>query len=218
MIDLDSWLERYLRSLKAAFGDRLRFVGLQGSYGRGEAGEGSDIDPVVVLDTLGIGDIETYRAVLDTLEHRELICGFFSGYEELLRWEPSDLFQFCRDTTPLFGTLDEVLAKVSAGDVERAVRAGACNLYHGCVHNMLFERDADVLRGLYKTATFVIRAAVFRRTGRFCRTLGELNERADEEERAIVSAYGEMTRGVSADFTELSRRLFVWAQKIIAEQ
>ena len=215
MLDLDAWLESYLQALKAAFGDRLWFVGLQGSRGRGEATENSDIDAVVILDALTKEDIAAYGAVLDTLEHRDLVCGFLSGRAELLCWEPSDLFQFCHDTTPILGSLDTILAKVDAAAVNRAVRTGACNLYHGCVHNLLFERDEKALPGLYKAATFVIRALVFRQTGRFCRRLDELSAQAGEEEKKIIAAYVRMTHGGAGGFQGLSESLFGWAQRII---
>lgn len=45
-----AWAEEAKGKLKAEFGDRLRFVGLQGSRARGEAREDSDIDLVVLLD------------------------------------------------------------------------------------------------------------------------------------------------------------------------
>ena len=215
MLDLDAWLESCLQALKAAFGDRLWFVGLQGSRGRGEATENSDIDAVVILDALTKEDIAAYGAALDTLEHRDLVCGFLSGRAELLCWEPSDLFQFCHDTTPVLGSLDTILAKVDAAAVDRAVRIGACNLYHGCVHNLLFERDEKALPGLYKAATFVIRALVFRQTGRFCRRLDELSGHAGEREREIIAAYVCMTRDGAGDFQGLSESLFGWAQWII---
>jgi hypothetical protein len=32
--------------------------------------------------------------MIDTLPNRELICGFLSGKDELINWEPSDLFQY----------------------------------------------------------------------------------------------------------------------------
>ena len=50
MIDMKVWTERFLTALDGCFGDRVWFVGLQGSYGRGEAGPDSDIDMVVILD------------------------------------------------------------------------------------------------------------------------------------------------------------------------
>ena len=56
--------------------------------------------------------------MLDSLPDRELICGFLSGKEELLNWEPSDLFQFYYDTKPLKGCLDELLPLLDKAAVE----------------------------------------------------------------------------------------------------
>ncbi len=152
---------------KEKFGERIYFVGLQGSYGRGEATESSDIDVVVILDKLTIDDIKTYSGMIDTLSNRELICGFLSGKDELINWEPSDLFQFYYDTTPIVGSLDELLTRIDKGAVDRAIKIGACNIYHGCVHNMLYEKSDDIVYGLYKSASFVIQAIVFRDTGEY---------------------------------------------------
>ena len=117
MIDITVWMPNFLQTLNKTFGKRVWFVGLQGSYGRGEATETSDIDIVVILDELSAIDIQIYNSMLDTLPHRELICGFLSGKKEIMNWEPSDLFQFCHDTTPIQGSLDEVLAVVDEGAV-----------------------------------------------------------------------------------------------------
>ena len=103
MVNIKEWLAQFLPVLQTNFAGRIWFVGLQGSYGRGEATETSDIDVVVILDELSASDIGAYHAMLDTLTHRELICGFVSGKKELLCWEPSDLFQFYYDTIPIQG-------------------------------------------------------------------------------------------------------------------
>ena len=102
--DIHAWLGQAQAGLQAAFGLRLRFLGLQGSYGRGEAREGSDIDLVVILDQVTEADWRTYREVLAGLPHPELACGFFSGAAELAGWDRADLFQFVHDTTPILGT------------------------------------------------------------------------------------------------------------------
>ena len=156
MIDITAWMEDFLQALNETFANRVWFVGLQGSYGRGEASDKSDIDVVVILNELSSADIKVYNAMLDTLSHRELICGFLSGKKEIMNWEPSDLFQFCYDTTPIKGSLDEVMAIVDDSAVNRAIKIGACNIYHSCVHNMLHEKSDDILRGLYKSASFVV--------------------------------------------------------------
>ncbi|MBO5670872.1 MAG: nucleotidyltransferase domain-containing protein, partial [Clostridia bacterium] len=167
MIDIAAWTSSFLQRLTDSFGERVWFVGLQGSYGRGEATQTSDIDIVVILDTLSSSDIQAYRAMLDTLPQRELICGFLSGKDEILNWEPSDLFQFCYDTTPIQGSLDEVFAMIDARAVSRAIKIGACNIFHGCVHTMLHERSDDMLRELYKSASFVVQAIAFQQTGAY---------------------------------------------------
>ena len=167
MIDITTWMQKFLHSLNETFANRVWFVGLQGSYGRDEACDTSDIDIVVILDELTTSDIQKYNAMLNTLPHRELICGFVSGKDELLHWEPSDLFQFYYDTTPIKGSLDELLPLLDKVGVERAIKIGACNIYHGCVHNMLHEKSEDILRDLYKSASFVVQAIAFKQTGNY---------------------------------------------------
>ena len=44
MIDIDAWLEEFCGRLDENFSGRIWFLGLQGSYARGEAKESSDID------------------------------------------------------------------------------------------------------------------------------------------------------------------------------
>ena len=217
MIAISVWQQIFLQKLHEAFGDRVWFVGLQGSYGRGEATEASDIDMVVILDELSAIDIHTYNAMLDTMPHRELICGFFSGREEILNWEPSDLFQFCNDTTPIKGSLDEVLAVVDESDINRAIKIGVCNVFHGCVHNMLYEKSEAVLRELYKSASFVVQAIAFRQAGRYFRRQKDLLLVVSDEERFIVETFIGLKHGEAVAFTLLSERLFAWAKKWISE-
>ena len=121
MIDITAWMKNFLQVLSETFANRVWFVGLQGSYGRGEATETSDIDIVVILDELSAMDIQTYNAMLDTLSNRELICGFLSGKDDIMNWEPSDLFQFCHDTTPIKGSLDEVMSAIDESDVNSKI-------------------------------------------------------------------------------------------------
>lgn len=129
MVDIEVWMEEFLQKLDETFGKRIWFVGLQGSYARNEATEKSDIDTVVILDKLSSSDIKTYNEMLDTLPKRELICGFFSGKDEIFNWEPSDLFQFYYDTKPIKGSLDELLEKIDGSAVNRAIKIGACNIF-----------------------------------------------------------------------------------------
>ena len=217
MIDITAWMSNFLRTLNETFANRVWFVGLQGSYGRGEATKTSDLDVVVILDQLSDSDIQSYNAMLDSLQHRELICGFLSGKNEILNWEPSDLFQFCNDTTPIKGSLDEVLAVVDESDINRAIKIGVCNVFHGCVHNMLYEKSEAVLRELYKSASFVVQAIAFRQAGRYFRRQKDLLLVVSDEERFIVETFIGLQHGEAVAFTLLSERLFVWAKKWISE-
>ena len=217
MIDITAWMNNFLQKLNDTFGNRVWFVGLQGSYGRGEATKTSDIDIVVILDELSASDIQTYNTMLDTMPHRELICGFLSGKDELLQWEPSDLFQFYYDTTPIKGSLDELLTVIDDAAVGRAIKIGACNIYHGCVHNMLHEKSEDLLRGLYKSASFVVQAIVFRQTGKYVKHQKELLSLAAPDEQAIVNTFMNLKNGNTAQFGTMSEALFAWAKKQIIE-
>ena len=217
MIDITTWMQKFLHSLNETFANRVWFVGLQGSYGRGEACDTSDIDIVVILDELSATDIKIYNDMLDTLPHRDLICGFLSGKSEILNWEPSDLFQFYYDTTPIKGSLDELLAVIDESAVNRAIKIGVCNIYHGCVHNMLHEKSEDVLKGLYKSASFVVQAIVFKQTGKYIKHQKELLKVVSSDEQVIVETFMNLKNGEAADFNLMSEALFAWAKKWINE-
>ena len=217
MIDVTAWIHNFLQILNETFANRVWFVGLQGSYGRGEATETSDIDIVVILDELSAMDIQTYRDMLDSMSHRELICGFLSGKKEIMNWEPSDLFQFCHDTTPIKGSLDEVMAVIDENAVSRAIKIGACNIFHGCVHNMLYEKSEDILRGLYKSASFVIKAIAFKQTGNYISHQKELLQVVSFDERVVVETFLNLKNGGAVDFNFMSETLFVWSKKWISE-
>ena len=215
MIEITAWTHTFLNALNDQFGNRVWFVGLQGSFARGEATENSDIDMVVILDELSPSDVATYNTMLDTLPHRELICGFLSGKNEILNWEPSDLFQFYYDTKPIKGSLDELLPLIDDDAVTRAIKIGACNISHGCVHNMLYEKSEEILRGLYKSASFVVQAIAFKQTGKHISHQKDLLEIVSPDERAIVETFMKLKNGGAVEFDTMSENLFNWAKKWI---
>ena len=155
--------------------------------------------------------------MLNTLPHRELICGFLSGKDEILNWEPSDLFQFYYDTTPIKGSLDELLAVIDESAVNRAIKIGVCNIYHGCVHNMLHEKSEDVLKGLYKSASFVVQAIVFKQTGKYIKHQKELLKVVSSNEQDITHTFLKLKNGEAVDFSQMSEALLAFAKKWIAQ-
>lgn len=215
MIEITAWTNMFLQRLEETFGKRVWFVGLQGSYSRGEATEKSDIDMVVILDEVSVLDIQSYNTMLDSLPHRELICGFLSGKKEILNWEPSDLFQFYYDTKPIKGSLDELLELIDDEAVDRAIKAGVCSIYHGCVHNMLYEKNEEILKGLYKAASFVVQAVCFKQTGNYIRHQKDLSDVVSPEEKVIVDTFLSLKNGGRIDFSKMSETLFDWSKKWI---
>lgn len=92
---------------------------------------------------------------------------------------------------------------------------GACNIYHGCVHNMLHEKSEDILKGLYKAASFVVQAIVFKQTGNYIKHQSQLLQVSFAEERMIIETFLKYKNGEAVDFNEASRMLFEWSKKWI---
>lgn len=211
-MDIQRWMDGFAAAVRDAFGARVRCIGLQGSHARGEARADSDIDAVVILDEWRAADWDRYRVLLDGLPERSRVCGFVSGWAELLAWEPSELFGFYYDTKPWYGDLEALKTRFGPADARRAVRTGACGIYHACAHNRLHERDAVLLQGLYKAAFFTLRADWFCRTGEFIRAGRALLPRLEGEGAAILAAGLD---GAAGDLDTQSQRLLAWAGGLI---
>lgn len=219
-VDINFWMQKYLIKLEDLFASRLIFVGLQGSYGRGEATDNSDIDAVVILDHADPEDLKAYSTMLNSLPNREKICGFISGSQELKNWERSDLFQFYYDTTPIYGNIDFIKELICKEDVRRAIRIGACNIYHMCGHNMVHERDGELLKALYKSAVFTVQAVFFFQTGTYQKKKAKLLPVLRQPEREILEtaiALRQQTDLTRDGFDRLSGQIFRWASRLIAE-
>ena len=216
--EIEKWLEEFMVKIKQLFGERLVFVGLQGSANRGEVTAESDIDMVVILDRVTPADLRQYSAMLDTLPNREKACGFISGLAELENWEPSDLFQFYYDTTPLYGSIDFLRSVIDSEEVQRAIRLGACNIYHICGHNLVHQKNAGLLRSLYKSAAFTVQAIHFDRMGEYIGKRADLLPLVQPEEREILQAAVDMKQSPEAaeeKFDHYSDLLFNWAAGVI---
>ena len=101
--------------------------------------------------------------------------------------------------------------------VNRAIKIGACNIYHGCLHNMLHEKSDDALRGLYKSASFVVQAIVFQQTRKYLKQQKELLRIVSSDERGIIETFLRLKSGGEVDFNLMSEALFAWSKKWILE-
>ncbi len=217
-MDITKWLNLFVRRMQDTFQERLCFVGIQGSYGRGEASEKSDLDVVVIIQGLGFDDLKAYRTAIRGLPEWEKICGFVAGESELQAWERGDLIQLVSDTVPVFGTWKRLVGDFSDRDKERAILIGACNLYHGCCHNYVHERSEENLRMLYKLAGFVIRMRQFWKSGVYTPQMKKLLETADEEDQKILQWYFRLreSSGITEEEFECSSaKLLSWSSQMI---
>ena len=212
---IEAWIKEYIEAVEKQFKDRIWFIGLQGSYGRGEATDQSDIDMVLILDQFSIDDAEQYRILRNSLPDQEKICGFVSGKEELLLWEPSELFQFYYDTLPIRGTLDALCEKISEADIWQAVRTGACSAYHMCLHNMIHDRSVSILRALLKSVRFTLQAIAYLNTGQYEKKAERLLTLLSSEDGAVLRAGMELPKLgqsiSSAQLQKYSALLIEWA-------
>lgn len=209
MLSIKAWLESWREAVTAEFGaERIRFMGIQGSRARGEALEGSDIDVVLVLDELDFTDAMRYRRCVDALPEREKLCGFISGAGELMSWPRHELYQFCLDTEPLLGTLDEYAALVTEHDILVSAQTALGGAYHLCLHNLLHERSEALLREAYKSAFFALRAVHRLETGEDLRTRREIAEARPGDAWLVNSS-------ACGSFDEISERLLRWASETL---
>ncbi len=219
-IDINLWMDAFTQLANQTFGSRVRLIGLQGSYARGEASEHSDIDVVLVLNTLSSSDLEQYRAMLDRLPHRQLVCGFISGEKELSLWETSDLFQFYYDTKAIQGDLDQILPPIGKEDARRAVWSGACGIYHAVCHNFVHERDKTILESLFKSASFVLQAKYFYETGRYLHHKFDLADALCPQDQEILAGRDKihnLSDSGDHEFFVLSDCLMQWSSKLIGD-
>lgn len=187
MIEILSWSRELARKLREAFGSRLLFLGYQGSYGRGEATERSDIDIVTVLDRVCLSDLDTYRELAGAQPSGDLCCGFLCGREELLSWPRYDLLGLVLDTKPVLGSLEELVPPFTESDRRQALGIGASGLYHAAVHTWLYGDPAAALQDLQKSAFFTLRMLVLCREGRYLAAKRDLLPALSERERRLLA-------------------------------
>ena len=188
MFDINTWLNIVIKKLQNEFEQRLLFVGLQGSYNRGEATQSSDIDLVVILDSLSFEDLKKYHLIIDSMPDKDKSCGFISGREELQNWSKSDLFQFFYDTKSLIGNLQDLIQAPTIEDATQAVKISSENLYHTSVHSFIHSNNrAEDLKNLYKSTFFILQAKYFIETEKYIPTKIQLSELLNGMDRDILN-------------------------------
>ena len=210
--DLDEYLKSLISECRSEFGNRLLYIGLQGSYLRGEANENSDIDIMLLLDHLTMKDMDQYRIILEKIGYSGKACGFICGRDEIIRWNPLEICQLKHTTKDLYGSLTDYLPEASRQDEINYVKLSLGNLYHELCHRYIHAaRDKNVkkLRGTCKGLFFLIQNLHYLESGRFVLTKKELKELVSDEDCMMLSM-AELPDGY--DFDEAFLAVFQWCQ------
>lgn len=213
---LSVWLEEFTQKLTGAFGPELLYLGIQGSYGRGEAGPDSDLDLVVILEQVELAQLEAYRALLDTMPHQELACGFLCGRAELAAWPAYDLLQLRLDSKPILGCLNDLLPSLPDEALPQAIAIGASNLYHGACHSFLYSQDKTaLLQELYKSAFFLLRLVHLARGNPYIAAGRDLLPHLNGQDKEILML-GLRRKEFSHEGTrDLYEKLIHWSRDIL---
>ena len=83
--------------------------------------------------------------------------------------------------------------------------------------HMLHEQSDDILRDLYKSASFVVQAIVFNQTGKYIKHQRELLLHTSLDEHNIVNTFLGLKSGEAVDFLKMSENLFVWSKRWVIE-
>ena len=212
MFDVNVYLEQLIAECQAAFGDRLLYVGLQGSYLRGEAHENSDIDVMMILDRFTVQDMDVYRGILQKIGQYDKSCGFICGRDEMTRWNPLEVCQLRHTTKDLVGSLDDYLPEATREDEINYVKVSLGNLYHELCHRYIHadrEKNVRKLRGTCKGMFFLIQNLHYLESGKFVPTKRELKEQVACEDREVLEM---ADLPDDFDFDSAFQTLFTWCQ------
>lgn len=212
MIILNDYLQKLTIACQSAYGNRLLYVGLQGSYLRGEANENSDIDIMIVIDRFSVKDMDKYRDILKSIGSFEKSCGFICGKDELTRWNPLEVCQLIYTTKDIFGTLKDFLPSATREDEINYVKMSLGNVYHEICHRYIHadrEKNIAKFRITCKSFFFLIQNLHYLESGKFIVTKKELKQQVSEDDCKILEL-AELDDNF--DFDKAMSLLFTWCQ------
>lgn len=215
MVNIESYISQLTALLKARFGGRLLYVGLQGSYLRGEANENSDIDIMVILDRLNVSDLDDYRGILQSMEDYDKSCGFICGKDDLANWNPLEIRNLLGSTKDYFGKLSDFVPSHSREDLRNFVKMSLNNLYHELCHRYIHadaRKNAAALPGTYKGVFFILQNLHCLRTGEFVDTKAQLLQALEGRDKAVLERAMAMKQGENFDFAGSYDLIFHWCR------
>lgn len=218
MFQPDIYIDTLIKHLQKALGERLVYVGLQGSYLRGEATENSDLDIMTVIRDITVSDLHTYRQITHSLPSPEKACGFICGPEELQHWNPLEICHLVHTTKDYFGRLSSLVPAYTGRDVCSFVKLSLGNLYHEICHRYIHapaEENWRSLPGTYKSVFFILQNLHYLESGHFIGTKEEMLKTLTGKDRQVLETALSLSRGEPFDFGTAFSLLFSWCKEAL---
>lgn len=219
MIRIEEYIDGLTDILADAFGERLVYIGLQGSYLRNEATENSDIDIMAVIDDISVEDLDTYRQALVSIGNFDKSCGFICGRADLSHWNPLELCHLLNTTKDYYGELKNLVPAYTMEDERNYVKFSLNNLYHELCHRYIHadrEHNISRLPVTCKSVFYIVQHLYYLRTGNFVPTKRELLECVQDEDKAVLELSVSLRNDDGYDFDRAFSLLFRWCQSALA--
>ena len=187
MLRIDEYINELTDILNDAFGERLMYLGLQGSYFRNEETKNSDIDIMAVIDNLSVEDLKTYQKALVSVGNFDKSCGFICGKADLERWNPLEICHLLNTTKDYYGELKNLVPAYTNEDERNYVKLSLNNLYHEICHRYVHaDREYKIakLPITCKSVFFIMQHLYYLSSGNFISTKRELLECIQDEDQA----------------------------------
>jgi len=221
MICTEKYLGELKEKLTEKFGERLIYIGLQGSYLREEADENSDFDVMLVIENLGEGDLDVYREVLVDLGHHDISCGFVCGREDLAGWNPLEACHVMNTTKDIYGELEPLMPRWNRQNVIDFVKLSIGNVFHELCHRRVHGKHENTLQALpvvYKGVFFILQNIHWLRTGEFLNTKQELADGLTGDDREVLAAAMTLKNAEEYVFEHYYSLLFRWCKARLGEE
>ena len=188
LICIERYMEKLVEALLAAFGDDLLYVGLQGSYLRGEATEDSDIDAMVILETADLPALVQYREVIESLGDSDKACGFLCDRKDMAHWNTLEIPHLLHATKDYYGRLADFVPPCTVEDLRQFVRLSLGNLLHELTHRFIHrpaERSYAALADMHRPVFFILQNLLYLQNGIYPETRAALPDLLMGENKSV---------------------------------
>ena len=219
MFRIDEYINELIISLKNVLGERLMYIGLQGSYLRNEETENSDIDIMAVIDNLSVEDLKTYQKALVSAGNFDKSCGFILSIDDLEHWNPMEICHLLNTTKDYYGELKNLVPAYTIEDERNYVKLSLNNFYHEICHRYIHaDREYNVLKLpiTCKSVFFIMQHLYYLSSGNFIPTKRELLECVQDEDKTVLEFSISLQNNIDCDFDKAFSILFNWCQNALS--